>query len=328
MINSAFSLAFNGSALLSNQNEMKWDRAIYQVTTSTDGHGSITASPRSGFSGTQVTLSNTPNANYGFQGYSVTGATLTGNKFTLNNDVTARATFSAVPHYTAQTFDSGTPFQGTTAFTGLYEAGDKYVYGFHEASKVSYTNDVRWEVLPPPQYTSVWVNTAVNLEFTGNIFALPYISGLEGSLVKYNDLYNMRNHMTTFNTNNSGVTAGYMKLNNTESAFITAVNIWVTGTTTDTVNRVCNFDNLKIKFNGQNLPTSAYMANEYACHLRTLNNGTVGKYILPNPIVVTSNNQKLTFYVTGTVPQRRHTISDITPWSANWYGYISGLEGA
>lgn len=73
---------------------MKWDRSIFQVTTSTDGHGSITASPMSGFSGTQVTLSNTPNANYGFQGYSVTGATLTGNKFTLDNDVTARATFN------------------------------------------------------------------------------------------------------------------------------------------------------------------------------------------------------------------------------------------
>lgn len=94
MINSAFSLAFNGSALLSNQKEMIWNKSIFQVTTSTDGHGSITASPMSGFSGTQVTLSNTPNANYGFQGYSVTGATLTGNKFTLNNDVTARATFN------------------------------------------------------------------------------------------------------------------------------------------------------------------------------------------------------------------------------------------
>ena len=97
MINSAFSLAFNGSALLSNQKEMIWNKSIFQVTTSTDGHGSITAAPMSGFSGTQVTLSNTPNANYGFQGYSVTGATLTGNKFNLNNDVTARATFSAQP---------------------------------------------------------------------------------------------------------------------------------------------------------------------------------------------------------------------------------------
>lgn len=94
MITSSFSLAFNNKALLNNSKEMLWQRNIYQVTTSTDGHGSLTASPMSGFSGTQVTLSNTPNANYGFQGYSVTGATLTGNQFTLNNDVTAKATFN------------------------------------------------------------------------------------------------------------------------------------------------------------------------------------------------------------------------------------------
>lgn len=97
MITSGFSLAFNNKALLNNSNEMLWQRNIYQVTTSTDSHGTMTASPMSGFSGTNVTLSNTPNANYGFSGYSITGATLTGNQFTLNNDVTAKAGFSAEP---------------------------------------------------------------------------------------------------------------------------------------------------------------------------------------------------------------------------------------
>ena len=94
MITSGFSLSFNGKALLNNSKEMLWQRNIYQVTTSTDGHGTMTASPMSGFSGTNVTLSNTPNANYGFSGYSITGATLTGNQFTLNNDVTAMANFN------------------------------------------------------------------------------------------------------------------------------------------------------------------------------------------------------------------------------------------
>lgn len=93
MITSGFSLGFNGKALLNNSKEMLWQRDIYQVTTSTDGHGSITASPMSGYQGTTVSLSNTPNPNYSFTGYSVTGATLTGNQFTLNNDVTARAEF-------------------------------------------------------------------------------------------------------------------------------------------------------------------------------------------------------------------------------------------
>lgn len=96
MINSGFSLAFNGKSLLENSKEMLWNRDIFTVTTSTDGHGSLTASPMSGFSGTNVTLSNTPNANYGFSGYSITGATLTGNQFTLNNDVTANANFEYV----------------------------------------------------------------------------------------------------------------------------------------------------------------------------------------------------------------------------------------
>ena len=93
MITSAFSLAFNNKALLNNSKEMLWNRDIFTVTTSTDGHGSMTAFPMSGFSGTQVTLSNTPNPNYNFTGYSVTGATLTGNQFTLNNDVTAKANY-------------------------------------------------------------------------------------------------------------------------------------------------------------------------------------------------------------------------------------------
>ena len=97
MITSGFSLAFNGKALLNNSKEMLWQRDIYQVTTSTDGHGSITATPMSGYQGTTVSLSNTPNANYGFKNYSLTGATLTGNQFTLNNDVTAMANFSALP---------------------------------------------------------------------------------------------------------------------------------------------------------------------------------------------------------------------------------------
>lgn len=69
------------------------------VTTATDGHGTITASPKSGFTGTVVTLSNTPNTYYNFTNYSITGANLTGNKFTLTgSDVTAKANFSSVPH--------------------------------------------------------------------------------------------------------------------------------------------------------------------------------------------------------------------------------------
>lgn len=97
MIQSAYSLSFNGKALLNNSKEMLWNRNIFTVTTGTDGHGSLTATPMSGFSGTTVSLSNTPNANYNFNNYELTGASLTGNQFVMNNDVTAKANFVREP---------------------------------------------------------------------------------------------------------------------------------------------------------------------------------------------------------------------------------------
>ena len=97
MIHNNFVLSFNGKNLLKNDKEMNWERNIFQVTTSTDGHGSITATPMSGYQGTTVSLSNMPNAGYNFNNYELTGASLTGNQFVMNNDVTAKANFSLPP---------------------------------------------------------------------------------------------------------------------------------------------------------------------------------------------------------------------------------------
>ena len=64
------------------------------VTLQTDGHGTISASPISGFSGTIVTLSNTPAQDYSFLNYDITGATLTGNLFKItNSDVNVKVNF-------------------------------------------------------------------------------------------------------------------------------------------------------------------------------------------------------------------------------------------
>lgn len=164
MITSGFSLAFNDKNLLENSKKMLWQRNIYQVTTSTDGHGSITASPMSGFSDTTVSLSNTPNPNYSFTGYSVTGATLTGNQFTLNNDVTAMANFSALPitrklgdninPFYVEYYNDSTckPYPGNTYFYfGAY-----YTEGMNNA-QVTYTAILDSQTLtlyPAPYYSS------------------------------------------------------------------------------------------------------------------------------------------------------------------------------
>lgn len=71
---------------------------VYQIYTS-GTHGSVTASPSSGISGTEVTLSNTPDTGYAFDSYSVTGATLkNANQFDIgSSDVYVQGNFTAVP---------------------------------------------------------------------------------------------------------------------------------------------------------------------------------------------------------------------------------------
>lgn len=71
---------------------------IYQIYTS-GTNGSVAALPTSGISGTEVTLSNTPDTGYQFDSYSVTGATLKNtNQFDIgNSDVYVHGNFTVIP---------------------------------------------------------------------------------------------------------------------------------------------------------------------------------------------------------------------------------------
>lgn len=68
-------ISFNNKVINYNDKWVSPPQPIYYVYTS-GTHGSVAASPTSGKSGTEVTLSNTPNTGYQFDSYSVTGATL------------------------------------------------------------------------------------------------------------------------------------------------------------------------------------------------------------------------------------------------------------
>ena len=68
---------------------------VYETTLQTDGHGTISASKLTGYAGDNVVLSATPNKYYAFDNYSLTGANITGDTYTLvNSDVTAQANFT------------------------------------------------------------------------------------------------------------------------------------------------------------------------------------------------------------------------------------------
>lgn len=87
---------YNNKLLINNNKLFKFDPPIYNVTILPSEHGTVYANPVSGYTGTTVTLSNTPDTDYRFDGYTISGATLyDGNKFNLfKSDVTVQGNFS------------------------------------------------------------------------------------------------------------------------------------------------------------------------------------------------------------------------------------------
>ena len=70
--------------------------AVYTVTVTTDGNGTASASPASGVTGTEVTLTANPKDGYTFADWQVVsgGVTITGNKFTIGTEnVVVKALF-------------------------------------------------------------------------------------------------------------------------------------------------------------------------------------------------------------------------------------------
>ena len=88
-------IVHNGNIVVNNGRWIIPERMKYKVNLIQTAGGTISAVPVTGINGTTVTLSNTPNQYYTFDGYTVNGATLYGgNKFDFDNsDVTVSASF-------------------------------------------------------------------------------------------------------------------------------------------------------------------------------------------------------------------------------------------
>lgn len=121
----------------------------YTVTCTNDGNGTIAASPTSNYSGSTVTLSNTPNSGYDFDSYTLisgTGASISGNILTIGtSNVTVRGNFArtVLPAGTirVRTSDGQPPFkgaytsyetatlvQGTSDIYDVYKSGTSFEY--------------------------------------------------------------------------------------------------------------------------------------------------------------------------------------------------------
>jgi len=135
----------------------------YFLTLQTDGNGAISANALSGYSGTNITLSNTANNGYVFSGYSITGASLNGSTVTLNNqDATAKAWFSQKQNFdltggkfrtyginiTATTMYGGQPvavlrpimsYKNATAYPNLTKQSNWYINNITSVSTSVFT---------------------------------------------------------------------------------------------------------------------------------------------------------------------------------------------
>lgn len=126
---------------------------IYNVTCEDDGHGSIIATPSSGRKDTLITLSNTPDAQYRLNKYTLDGNDLQGNTFNIQNDCIVKGWFERYIFNISVT----QPQNGTVSTNkNSAEAG--------ETVTLYYTADSGYEF----QYFSV-----NGVQIVGNTFTMP-----------------------------------------------------------------------------------------------------------------------------------------------------------
>ena len=115
--NNAFSISFTGQVTYFAIFEVGTS-PTYSVTVSNDGNGTATASPTSGVTGTDVTLTATPNSGYQFKEWQVVtgGVTVADNKFTIGMaNVEVKAIFEKEATASPTPGPSTTPVPGTSA---------------------------------------------------------------------------------------------------------------------------------------------------------------------------------------------------------------------
>lgn len=139
---------------------------VYEV--SANGCHSV---PESGYKGTEATLVDEPAWNEKFSSYSITGATLTGNNFILNNDVTAQANYETAKSVTTINCDStkNSGFIGDTASLSVNLAWDEKLNSYDVTGTVLTGSDFR--------FTGSDITALANIETAKNVTIQPTIHG-------------------------------------------------------------------------------------------------------------------------------------------------------
>lgn len=188
---------------------------VYHVTTS-GSHGTVTATPSEGVNGTVVTLSNTPDSGYRFNSYTVTGATLSGNQFTINgSDVTVVGNFAKLGltiDLNGQGRELTSEWQSQTKYPGVWSG--LRVFSCGTGPNGNYTNYIRGLGNLSSNFNLLWLpdthkgtsySYGQGTYLSGNTQAFkntcPYGAGLDSSYPRYQK---SRYYSTTINVAKGG----------------------------------------------------------------------------------------------------------------------------
>lgn len=187
----------------------------YNLTITQTNGGKVTANKSTGYQGDQVTLSNTPSSHYTFNSYSITGATLTGNKFNFGNqNVTAKGTFVEDPKRTITL----TQQTGGTITANPMTGYDGTVVTLSNTANAGYTFNsysITGGTLTGSRFTLLGNDVTVKPNYTHNVYNLTLQTDGHGKLVagKTTGYYNDTTTLTTtpssnYIFNNYSVTGG------------------------------------------------------------------------------------------------------------------------
>jgi len=163
--------------------------------------------PESGYKGTEATLVNEPAWNEKFSSYSITGATLTGNNFILNNDVTAQAIYETAKNVTTINCDStkNSGFIGDTASLSNTPAWNEKFISYSMTGSTLTGNNF--------SFTGSDITAQANFETAKNV------------------TLQTDGHGSIVSTKNSGFIGDTAALSNTPNKMYTFANYSITGAT-------------------------------------------------------------------------------------------------
>ena len=202
------------------------ENEIYNLFLNQTKGGTITGNPMSGHSGQYIVLSAFPSAHYNFNGYSVTGGILSGDKIIINNsDMTAQASWIEDQKYTLTiqqtnggkvTANKSTGYQGDQV-TLSNTASPHYTFDSYNITGSTLTGDkfnfVNQNVTAKGTFIQDQIRSVTLQQTIGGTIYSDKSSGYDGDLVVLTNSTSAGYGFSSYNITGASLTGNRFNLN-------------------------------------------------------------------------------------------------------------------